>query len=715
MFRICSLAAVVLVAAITPEAVRPQASKGKHAAPKVALKEDGTKNGWEIRLKYRSSDKYARAGQAWTLEAAQEVVENIKKQAPSLDEKLQPAEILVIGKDGDGKVKEGDGPALPDWPEIEARLLSTVEGSDELSAQLKKAGEAYEAAQQEIEKAMQARKALSADEVTAINKLVDTYNGQVGDIRKKFFKDGPVALPTFRPVTPETPRQVDDWPEARKEQYEIEQFASQHNANVKAQELRREKLLEATKRLVIDENAGKDKSFLAAQKRAIDKAVGRYKEARKDLDKEGDMIDGARDANRSRLNAARNNVLDSREVLPSAKIVLPGEATYLSLPGAKVVKPDAPLDKQPKGYPRPYDRTKKLGDGEKVVVDPVLRIGTNVADAPVLAGVPGKVVKVNPATESVEVEVDPFGTKVVYSGVDPSGVKEGDYIGPKQAIGKLSSSGRKQGLRIRGINRQGRYVDPSSLLSRTGEPAELLPTKQKAKPEDLEGGKGKGRETLIFDESAPKRKPGELSKYQVDFKEAVTKTRLERLKKQADQAVDELAAARQKKKEAEGDLDKAKNALDRINTQAEKLLQQAKDYKKERDDIQKEADRLEKEKVVLDQDAAKLKGSKDKKAIEAYNERARRYNKALQDLKGRKSKLEASDPTSKIADLRSGRDTAQRDKARLEGALPGLGSKVDAAQSKVDAAKGEVAKAEKELKDLAAQKEKFKADDKSDK
>jgi hypothetical protein len=704
---------------------------GSHAGPSVSIKEDESRNGWTILQKFKGSDKYARTGETWTLDEAKELVEDIKKQTSSLDKELQAAELLVVGKDGDGKVKENQGPALPDWPEIENQFRAlTPERSEAVTAALKELGAAYEEAQKLIEESLRRRRQLAQDEMAAIDALVSKYHRKLADLQKTLFQGRTVPLPRFSPVTPDMPRHTETWAAAREAQYDAEQFGSHVRAEAKDLKAERDGLLDRW-RIVFKDDAERNQESVDAKKE-LTAAKDKYNENFTSFQKDRDLWTEARKEAAKRIADVQKQVLDKSSVLPPADRFVGSsqKATYTSNPGVKVLKKDQngvplPSDKQPAGYPRAYVPGTRLAPDELRYVDPELRVAPQGDSETVQAGIPGRVVRVNPDNRSVVIG-DVFGNQLRFGGIDPAGLKPGDYVNPQTPIGRLpAAKGRTRELCISAVNSRRRFVNPVELFqyyanrptvtnqSTPPGPApdpELLPVKGGTKPELLDkDGKGAENWRLTFDDSISKDKLGSLTRTQVDLKEAVAKTALDRLQQKVNDATDKLSSARQKKREADAELDRALATLKEVQPKAEGLLQQARNYRDQRAALQQEMQKLESAKNQLDTEKQALQNSKDERAIEAYNAKARDLNAKLQDFERRKNNLR--DPSDQIAALRRQRDQAEKDKAYLEKKKGDLEAAVSSAQADLDRANNDLKQKQQELQSLAAQKEKLKAEE----
>ena len=747
MLRSSAFGIAVTAAAFAASGVDGQSEthNEKHSGPDIRVEEDSWSNGWKVRARYPGADDFGTTGETWTLDEAKNLVDEIKKQTADLDEELKPAEILVIGKEGDGQVKEDQGPNLPDWADVEHRFKSLVsERPAELKAELKKLKDAYQEAEKALEEALRKREALADEEVQRINDLTGAYNQQVEVFEKVLFQGRKMPYPRFKPISRDLPLQTKTWDEARQLQYEVEQAGKQLRVQEKQLDADQEKLTVDRMQLVFDDSVGRKTESLAARAKQAEAAADQNREKRDDWQEKKDSHDQTKSQLVTQSQGAQKELLDTTAVVPPADLFTgtPGSVAYTSSPGVKVLKTDdngepLPDNKQPEGFPRTFTPGEKVAADERVYVDPELRIAPKPGQSPsvVNAGVYAKVARVDPKTNSVELQIDPFGNRLVYSGVQATQVKVGDYVNPRTPLGGWAPSQNNdpQVIRVRALNRGRWYVNPVAFLQFASQPTtggnrltrsgaapdtDALPTKGGAKAESIdkakdekESEKGSEGARLVYDDNAPKRDPRELaesSSSQMSLKEAVLRREMERLKAAEDAAITKLSSAKQKQKQNEMDLAKAQQILDGINPQSEKLKEQAKQYEKERLALEEEKKKLDADKAKVDADAAKLKGSKDQKAIEAYNKTANDYNKDMKTFNFKRSELAKLDPSARISAAKQQREQATKDKLAATKKEPALEAEVEAAQSAADKAKADAQAKQAELTSLASQQQELK-------
>jgi hypothetical protein len=704
--------------------------------------EDAAGNGWQVRVRFgRDSKSFGRAAHAWSLDAAKEIADRLQREHGDLDEDLSVAEIRIEGKDGNGDIKPGQTPRLPDWPIVEHDFRTrSRKRSAEVDKKLAEVKAAYEDAAQKTEEVLAEKPADPAKvEKSLKDKAVEDayrkYNQKVDELEKELFKGKPQPLPRFKMPEPKYIYEHSrDWPEAKRMQFQAEGISRDVRRRQSDLETFREEIAAEQKKIIFDDEAGRKSGDLAQREEKLKESIVDYNEKLKPLREQQSVREQLDQAVNRQVNALDSLLLDKSRIAPPPDGFATGaDAVYKSAPQTQIVKTDPagkplPDDQQPPGYPKEF-LGGALKNDERLVVDPNLRVDLlskepDKGPGEVKAGVFGKVTEVDPQAGKVAVQVDPRGSQIIVYGVNPQNVRVGDYIEPRQSIGRWRPSPRNPSvgqLVFQALNANKRPVPPGPLLDfakkKPAIPGQLKkdipepdPTPLPAKEGTLPPPDGNGkddRKWIVFDDTIPKKFASKNGA--IDARIVLAERELQLAKGEENRKTNEAGEAANKAKQLERELMMAKEKLQSIEKEGDGILAKVEELEVRKKDLAKTLEKLKKQKQVLEGMAVRLKGSKNDKEIDAFNAQARKHNLDEQKLR-QDVKMLTMDETklqSKIAELQREQKKAKDKHAELEKDRNGLEMMAKTAQSALEQAKTATKAKEDAVKALQEEKKRL--------
>jgi hypothetical protein len=710
MARTRQLALWLMSFVIIPGATGVQAQS---ATPQVAVQRDAGANGWKVQISFGAAPAvYARAGHAWTEDHARDLARQWVEKNSALKGDLAVAGVRMVGKDGNGTLAAGQGYQLADWPIVEHDFrVRTGLQSDAVAAALRDTGAAYQAAAKATEELLcHPAEAPSAAKQQAIGELYQAYNQRVDDLGKQFFKGHAPPLPRLRLLGQEQwTRHAADWADAMQNQHAAEQL----HGVVRAAKSDLDDFRKAVLNKVNHGTPAKDVLDLARQMSQRQDAVDQSQMA----------LEKVQRAVNQQQSALDSNIADATAKRPPADNFSSGKngAVYVDQPSRVMLyKADdkgepLPDDQQPAGYPKPLFDDQKPGKGEAAVVDPNLRVmPLDREPGDVKAGIYGKVTDIDPKAGTVTVQVDERGTTLEYSGVDPAGIQEGDFIQPSTPIGrwKPPAAGKQnRELNLRAWSPSDQQADPRSVLEFATYPpaapqslkrnvpdADATPLPVKVNP-DLPPPFGKGEKgaRLAYDESLPKElASGKLAKNAaLDARESLAKGELKRRQDARDSQLDASSLLNAKLKQLQKELKDADAKARDLDQQVAGLNDKLKGDKQA---IAADREALRRSKQALEAEAARIKGSRNNAAIDAYNQKAAAHNRLVDQLETDQKSLK--DDTGKLQQARDQQRQNQATRMGLQDDINRLQPQQRQAQSALDGLDQQVRDQQSALKSI---------------
>lgn len=705
------------------------------AQPRTEVVDQPDANGWTVRIAFqRDPGTTARAAHAWTRARAAVLAERVAQEFPA----DAVAGVRIEGKDGDGKIDpvRGPHPMLPDWPLLEGKFRTRTKATlSGLEKNLTAARDAYQKAQKETDDLVRPRTDIPADKEKALQQVYKNYNDRLDEIAKGLPGE-PVQLPRlYLPDPPYLREHTRAWDEAKQDQY----LAEKLEAELRSRETdlsRQRKDIE-----VLKEMAQKETDPAARQQvqQSLKDAEARYGRTEKELKEDRKAADEFSKAAENRVSALENRLADADRIPPGADaFASKGGATYTGDDTPKVYKTDKdgkplPDDQQPAGYPKPFNPSDRLAADEKAVVEPSLRVKPlDRVPEKVTAGVYGKVVEVNKDSGAMAVQVDETGTRLQFLGINPEGVKEGSFVDPMTVIGswKADPDGTEGSFRltIRAVNRKNQFVPPGPVLNygrqKPPESGSLRRPTPEVDPPPSDGtgkatlpdgnGKYEPNYKLTMDDGVRKGRGygyDELRRKELGLnaKELVARRELERQREAADRQQDAAGLLKAKMKDADRDLETARNKIDAINKDSRQLLKRAQELADRQTELDQEAKDLKADKADLDREAARVKATQDNKQIDAFNKKVERHNEKADrlDEKYRKLGRQKKDVQDQIAAAQRDRKKAEGEEARAKREKETLQSDLRTAEAQAKTAQDAVQKRQTELQSLATERQKL--------
>ena len=711
-----TLSGLVALALAAPVAAQPR--------PDVVEQPDA--NGWTVRVAFKSDPgATARVGHTWTRGRAVRLAERVAQEFP--EDAI--AGVRVEGKDGDGKIDpvRGPHPTLPDWPLLAEKFRTRTRAPmSDLQRFAQEAREKYEQAQKETEDLARPRTPIPTEKEKALQQLYKTYNDKLDELSKAL-KGEPAYLPRLTPFEPPyLYEHVQKWDEAKKDQYQAETLATDLDGR-EVDLSRQRKDITLLKEMIERET---DPATLTQLRQSLKDAESRYERTEQELKDDRKAVDELNKAADNRLGALENRLADPARVPPPADAFAGTGATFAGDDTPKVYKTDRdgnplPDDRQPSGYPKPLDPGDKLAADEKAVVNPSLRVKPLDPKADVQAGVYGKVVEVDKDKGAMTVQVGESGLQVQYLGVNPEGVKPGNYIEPYMSLGTV----RERQLVIRAVNSRKQLVPPGPVLNyarqRPVEGGSLRRPAPEADPPPADGsgkarlpegdgkydpnykvvlddsvGKGGVRKWFEYDETARKEKG-------LDAKEVMAQRELERQKAEAERQKEAAGQVKSRIKDAERDLETARNKVEGINKESRQLVKRAQDLADRKKELDDEERTLKAAKARIDQKKAT---ARTKAQVAAVNDEVKEHNAKVDRWEEKNRKLEAQkkELQTEIAAAQRDRKKAEADETRARQEKEKLQGELRTAEARAKTAADAIGKKQSEVQSLAAERQKLK-------
>jgi hypothetical protein len=686
--------------------------------PTLVVSEQADGHGWEVEVSFAGKPQtFGRVAHAWTLDYAKEVAEQFHYSNSHHLGNLAVASFRIRGKDGDGSVRPGEGLRFPDWPLVEHQFrANSAAASPTIDQVLRDVETAYrKAAVATAQLFSQPQPTPTAPQQAEIEQLYRGYNKSVTDLSRVMNGATP-PLPRLRPLRQQQWHEhAVDWSAVQHTQFAAEKLGQTvRRAKADNDDLRKfyRSVIGNTIRSNQLQGTPSSKAQIDSSMKGVAADMSRWRQAFEKLQKDADF---ATQSTLALQNALTGKLVDSSSVLPNPSGFTSGDSKVFFVgkaPNTQVYKTDAvgrllPDDKQPDGYPRPLDGS-PLGPDERTIVEPALRYQfMSLADGmgTVTANIYGKVVDVDAAGRSVAIQVDEAGNTLEYDGVDPQGIKVGQFVTPRSVLGTWGKTPGTANLYLRGWSRTNQPVEPGDLLkfgavppvgSSLRRPVKLMgPTPLPVKPAPAaapDGGKAQFRQKLAMDENAPKfASLNCLDNLRIaNALLAKAKEDLRKEKASAEKLANKLKSTEEK-------LQKHQNRMD---PKARSAAEQANRWNDRSDALEAEREALRREKTRLDAEAAQLAGSKNNAAIADYNRRAQLHNakealfrtkeQTLATARNQLDKmLDSLTPAQARAvkrdtDLTKDRNRLTSDLEAANGGVRGLQDQVDRQQSAVN-------------------------------
>ncbi len=710
-----------------------------HSEPRVHVIENTAENGWQVKVSFANApSSFGRAGHAWTLERAKEMAEEIRRQHNHVDKDVAVAEIRIEGKNGDGMIRSDQGPHLPDWPIVEQqfRAFSKAESKD-LDNALAQLKNSYEQAAQTTEQVLREGEALPTQKEQALRDHYEKYNQQANEMDRVFFGDRPAPLPRLQlPDAKNLLENAKEWPISKRMQFESEQLAQQ----VRQQKSDLDSFRESVNQKRVEFDKARRKGEGAANQRSqreLQQAESLYKEKSKSQGERQNTLELIQSAVGQRLNAVADLVVDASRIAPPADgfAAEPGGAAYRSAPRIEVRKTDdngndLPDDKQPQGYPKPFVKGMALGIGEKVFVDPSLRVellakksGKNSGE--VRAGVYGPVTSVDEAAGKVAIQADEEGTQLLIMGVQPQGIRVGDYLEPQRIIGTLKPPSRwstRPQLVIRAVNPKGQLIPPGPVLdfvrrppttqgtlARDTSPPDSQPLPVKQSDAD-DAGKPEDQARVVFDDTA--EKGASFKQGLLEARELLARREMQDAQEAESRKATEAGELASKARQVDMDLASADDKLRSIDSAALTVHDKIRKREERKKQLQQEVTYLTNNKKTLEGLAARANASQSSRDIDDYNVKANEHNRRYEALRAAAVAIDQEETAAqaKLDELQRDKIRQQKKKSELASELRDLEPKATAAKSELEQARVDLETKKKAIQEIADEKQRLSED-----